>query len=505
MSLDKPPTVRFAPSPTGFLHVGSGRPALINWLFARRHGGRFILRIDDTDTTRGRAEYEASIPQDLEWMGLTWDETFRQSDRLDRYAAAAEALKASGRLYACFETEDELRFKREQLIRRGKPPLYDRAMLKLTAEQRAQAEANGKRAYWRFRLSERSVGWQDLVLGKREVKLTAVSDPVLIRADGTPLYTFTSVVDDLASGVTHIIRGEDHITNTGVQMDLMAALGGDPGAFRFAHLPLLLDENGEKLSKRIGSLTLRSLRADGIEPEALTSYLARLGSSADPVPMSLDALAADFDFSRFSASPARFDIRQLMALNRRVLHATPFERVAPRLPPGATEAFWRAVRGNLDLLSEARGLWDVVAGTIVPPVVDGESSLPSHRPRLTSSRTVGRGSLDEVDRSAEAGDRAQGQDAVHAPAPRTHRRGSWAGVEGAAAADRTRARCAAAARRGKLRGGGPISGTSRQTPINTTGSPSTSKRGEIPRPGPAGACILPSTRCGASAAMLTEP
>ncbi|HEX3348121.1 MAG TPA: glutamate--tRNA ligase [Acetobacteraceae bacterium] len=367
--------VRFAPSPTGLLHVGSARPALLNWLFARKHGGRFVLRIDDTDASRGKPDFEAAIPQDLAWLGLDWDETFKQSDRLDAYAAAAEALKASGRLYPCFESEEELRYKREQRIRRRQPPVYDRAMLRLTAEQRASAEASGKRPYWRFLLSGEAVRWNDLILGRREVKLPAVSDPVLIRADGTPLYTFTSVVDDLATGITHIVRGEDHVTNTGVQIDIARALGAAADRFAFAHHPLLLDEAGEKLSKRIGSLTLRSLRADGIEPEAITSYLARLGSSADPVPMTLPELAVDFDFSRFSASPPRFDIRQLVALNRRILHGAPFERVASRLPAGATEAFWQAVRGNLDLLSEARGLWDVVAGEIVPPVIEGEGEF----------------------------------------------------------------------------------------------------------------------------------
>jgi glutamyl-tRNA synthetase len=367
--------VRFAPSPTGLLHVGNTRGAVINWLFARHFGGKFILRIDDTDTARSRPEYEAAIPQDLGWLGLDWDETFRQSDRLDSYAAAMEALKAAGRLYPCFESEEELRFKRELRLKRGQPPVYDRAMLKLTEAQRAAAEANGKRPYWRFRLSDHSVVWTDLIAGRREVKLPSVSDPVLVRADGTPLYTFTSVVDDLATGITHIVRGEDHITNTGIQIDLAEALGAPAGRFVFGHHSLLTDENGEKLSKRIGSLTLRSLRADGIEPEAITSYLARLGSSADPVPMTLPELVADFDISRFSAASPRFDIRQLMAINRKVLHAAPFEQVAARLPNGATESFWRAVRGNLDLLTEARGLWDVVAGDIVAPLMEGEAEF----------------------------------------------------------------------------------------------------------------------------------
>jgi glutamyl-tRNA synthetase len=364
--------VRFAPSPTGYLHVGNSRAALANYLFARRHGGRFLLRLDDTDRERGREDYAEAISHDLRWLGLDWDDSFRQSDRLALYAAAAERLKASGRLYPCFESQEELKAKREQAIKRGRAPVYDRAMLRLTAEQRAAAEANGKRPHWRFRLTDGAVAWTDLILGPRQVKLTAVSDPVLIRADGTPLYTFTSVVDDLETGISHIIRGEDHITNTGVQIDIVAALGGDPAAIGFAHLPLLTDSDGGKLSKRLDSLSLRSLRQDGMEASAIVAYLARLGTADDPAPASLETLIAGFDFARFSHSAARFDIGQLLALNRKVLHAMPFAQVADRLPRGATEAFWLAVRGNLDLLNEARGWWDVVAGTIVPPLIEGE-------------------------------------------------------------------------------------------------------------------------------------
>jgi glutamyl-tRNA synthetase len=368
-------TVRFAPSPTGLLHVGNARAVLANYLFARHHGGRFILRIDDTDPERSRDEYAEAIARDLRWLGLEWDESFRQRDRLEHYAAAAERLKQSGRLYPCFESEDEVRAKREQRLKRGLAPVYDRAMLKLTPEQRAQAEANGKRPYWRFQLSGTVVEWQDMVLGRRQVKLPAVSDPVLIRADGTPLYTFTSVVDDIATGITHIIRGEDHITNTGVQSDIFAALGADPARLAFAHLPLLTDSDGGKLSKRLDSLTLRTLRHDGVEPTAITAYLATLGTSDDPQPSPIAELAARFDLTHVSHSAARFDISQLLALNRRVLHALPFAAVADRLPAGATEAFWLAVRGNLDLLSEARAWWDVVAGTIVPPPMEGEGDF----------------------------------------------------------------------------------------------------------------------------------
>jgi glutamyl-tRNA synthetase len=367
--------LRFAPSPTGLLHVGNARVALANWLHARRHGGEFLLRLDDTDLERSKPEFAAAIEEDLRWLGLHWDGRVAQSERLDRYAAAAERLKASGRLYPCFETEEELTFKRERRRREGRPPIYDREALRMTQEQIDRALANGKQPYWRFRLSSRSVAWTDLVLGARSVKLTAISDPVLIRADGSPLYTFTSVVDDLEMGITHVIRGEDHVTNTGIQLDLYDALGGDPARLAFGHLPLLTDETGGALSKRLGSVSLRHLRKDGIEPAALAGYLAALGSSADPVPGLPENLAAGFDITRSSHATARFDTRQLLALNRRVLHDAAFEAVRERLPEGADEAFWLAVRGNLDLLREARPWLDVVRGTIVPPVQEGEHAF----------------------------------------------------------------------------------------------------------------------------------
>ena len=363
---------RFAPSPSGYLHAGNARLALMNFLFARRHGGRFLLRIDDTDAERSRPEYEEAIGHDLHWLGIEWDDSFRQSDRLDRYAAAAERLKESGRLYPCFETKEELDAKRERRIRRKLPPVYDRAMLALTPAQRAAAEAGGKRPYWRFKLSDGAVAWDDLVMGRQQVKLPAVSDPVLIRADATPLYTLTSAVDDIEAGVTHVIRGADHLTNTGMQRDLIAALGADPARVRFAHLPLLLDAAGEKLSKRLDSISLRKLRGDGIEARALAAYLARLGTSDDLEPLGMAALIASFDLARVSRASARFDPTQLLALNRRVLRDTSFAEITERLPAGATEAFWLAVRGNLDLLAEARGWWDTIAGEIVPPVFETE-------------------------------------------------------------------------------------------------------------------------------------
>jgi glutamyl-tRNA synthetase len=358
--------LRFAPSPTGLLHVGNARIALANWCMARRHGGQFLLRLDDTDTERSKPEFASAIEEDLRWLGLDWDGFLRQSDRLDRYAAAAERLKAAGRLYPCLETEEELAFKREQKIRQGKPPVYDRAALRMTKEQLDRAIANGKQPHWRFLLSGGQAEWQDEVLGRRSVKLPSLSDPVLIRADGSFLYTFTSVVDDLETGITHVVRGEDHVTNTGIQLDIYAALGGNPRHLRFGHLPLFTDEKGEKLSKRIGALGLRQLRRDGVEPEALAGYLLALGSSTDPVAGSPAALAPGYELARVSKSAARFDPKQMLALNRKWLHGLSFDAVKNRLPAGAGEDFWSAVRGNLDLFRETRDWWEVVAGTIVP-------------------------------------------------------------------------------------------------------------------------------------------
>ena len=329
--------VRFAPSPTGYLHVGNARIALANYLFAKKHNAKFLLRVDDTDTERSKPEYEQGIFTDLAWLGITHDETFKQSDRNALYDAAAEKLRTSGRLYPCFESDEELRAKREMRLKRGLAPVYDRAMLKLTPEQRAQAEANGKRPYWRFKLSDTTVEWNDLVLKRKGVKLTAVSDPVLIRTDGTPLYTFTSVVDDIESGVTHIIRGEDHVTNTGVQLDIFSALNANPSRLTFAHLPLLIDSDGGKLSKRLDGLSLRALRQDGVEPTAITSYLARLGTPDSPEPLSLAiarrdhrhhqnlALAGPLRHSAVArAEPARAASRQLRGCAR---------SAAPPAPP----------------------------------------------------------------------------------------------------------------------------------------------------------------------------
>lgn len=365
--------LRFAPPLGKRLHVGTARIGLVNWLYARKRGGRLILRLDDTDTARDAEAGAAAVREDLAWLGLDWDESIRQSDRLELYAAAAERLKAAGRLYPCFESEAELQAKRDQRVKRGRSPVYDRAMLKMTAAQRARAEAGGKRPYWRFRLSDATRQWQDQVLGPCHVKLPTVSDPVLVRADGTPLHALTSVVDDMALGVTDVVRGEDHVMPTGVQLDLIAALGGEPAGFRFAHLPALTVAGARRPGRGLDELPLRGLRQDGIEPAAVTAYLATLG--ARTAPAGLRELATAFGFAGISPKAGVFDIAALLRVNRAVLAETAFVAVAPRLPAGASEAFWLAVRGRLDLLSEAREYWEVVAGEIIPPVIDGAADV----------------------------------------------------------------------------------------------------------------------------------
>lgn len=371
-------TLRLAPSLAGPLHIGSARIALLTWLLARRHGSRVILRLDDTDAERARPEIVEAAQQDLRWLGLDWDETVAQSTRLDRYQDAADALKAAGRLYPCFESEEELTAKRELRIRRNKPPIYDRAMLRLTPAQREAAEAGGKTPHWRFLLTPQPAIWTDILLGRCEVKLTAVSDPVLIRADGTLLPAFTAAVDDLDLGITRIIRNSELQIGTGVQIDLMAALHPWAGraaamrsaSLRFAHVPPL---EMVRAGRRGGTPTLRTLRQDGIEPDALAACLAQLGQGSEPVAATPAAMVSGFTLSRTDA--ASYDTRRLLAVNRRALAGLPFEAVQDRLPAGATRAFWHAVRAHLDLLREARGWWDVVAGTIVPPLMEDDADL----------------------------------------------------------------------------------------------------------------------------------
>jgi glutamyl-tRNA synthetase len=361
--------VRFAPSPTGLLHVGNARTAMLNWLFAKKHHGKFFLRIDDTDTERSKPEYEAAILEDLAWLGMTHDIFARQIERADAHARAAEALKASGHLYPAYETADELDRRRKRQIAMHKPPVYDRAALKLTAEDRAKLEAEGRKPHWRFKLSQSKVKWHDLMRGDVEIDTAHLSDPVLIREDGRFLYTLPSVVDDIDFKITHIIRGEDHVTNTAAQIEIFAALGA--AIPHFAHFPLLVGVGGEALSKRIGSLSLREIRENGIEPLALDSYLAKTGTS-DPVALgaSLDELAAQFDFAKIGRAPAHFDPKELEGLNTKLLHALPYDAVKDRLSVLGvdSEALWNAIKPNVARLADAAELAALVTGTVTPVI-----------------------------------------------------------------------------------------------------------------------------------------
>ncbi len=360
--------VRIAAVPTGPVTVGTARLALLNCLHARHHGGHLLLRFADL-APQATPEHQAAVEHDLRWLGIDWDATLRQSERRALYEDAADRLKRAGRLYPCFESEAELHARRDQRVRRGQPPVYDRAMLRLTSTQLADAEAGGKRPYWRFLLSGRTVEWRDLVLGRREVALPSLSDPIVLQADGTPTRAFAGSVDDLETGITDLVRGETQVPATAVLIDLHEALGGDPSHLRFAHLPPLGEAGEKRPARRMDARTLRSLRHDGVEGTSLAAYLARVGTNLPAEAAPLQALAATFDLSRFAAQPAPFRAATLLALNRQVLQSLDFAAVADRLPPGATDSFWQAVRGHLDLLNEARGWWDVVAGSIVPPEI----------------------------------------------------------------------------------------------------------------------------------------
>ena len=370
------PVVRFAPSPTGRIHIGNARTALLNWLFARRRGGTFILRFDDTDVERSRAEYADAIEADLEWLGIRPDLVRRQSARMGTYDEAAEKLKSIGRLYPAYEAADELDRRRKRQQARGLPPIYDRAALRLTADERTAFEASGRKPHWRFRLEPMTVRWEDLVRGESHIDCASLSDPVLRREDGTYLYTLPSVVDDIDFGVTHVIRGEDHVTNTAVQIQIFEALAG--AAPSFGHHNLLTDAGGGGLSKRSGALSIGALRTKGIELLAVAA-LAVLVGSAEAVRSvaSLDELANLIDLSQLSRAAARFDEAELEALSARTLHQLPYTAVAKRLAaldvvgPDA-EALWLAVRGNLWRLDDAAIWREVAEGDITPIVEDAD-------------------------------------------------------------------------------------------------------------------------------------
>ncbi|MBJ3785217.1 glutamate--tRNA ligase [Devosia sediminis] len=364
-------TVRWAPSPTGRIHLGNARPALLNWFFALRHGGRYVLRMDDTDLARSTREFADGIEADLEWLGVRPDLLARQSDRTELYDAARDRLIAAGRLYPCYETEDELDRKRARARLLGKPPIYDRAALDLTAEDRARLEAEGRAPHWRFRLDGRPVQFNDLIKGPQTVNTASMSDPVLIRADGSYLYTLPSVVDDIDLGITHVIRGEDHVSNTGTQIEIFEALGGTVPTF--GHHNLLTDAQGQGFSKRLGSQSISDFRDECYEPLAIAIVATLTGTSLSVEPYdSLDAIAEKLDFSMISHGSARFDPTELDTLNARLLHAMPYAEAAPRLSSMGLEgeAMWLLLRENLVKFPDIAEWSKLVTGPVEPVVAD---------------------------------------------------------------------------------------------------------------------------------------
>ena len=367
------PVLRFAPSPTGLMHVGNLRLALVNWLFARQQDGQLVLRLDDTDTERSREEYAEGLQQDLKWLGLDWDRFERQSLRVSRYKEVVEALKQQGFIYPCYETPEELSLKRKTLLNRGLPPIYDRAALALSSNDKTALEAEGRKPHWRFRLDHKPIVWTDLTAGPMHFEGKDLSDPIVIREDGSLLYMLPSCVDDMDFGITHIVRGDDHITNSAIQSQMFVAMGA--AVPQFAHLPLMLDSAGDKLSKRVGSLSVQALRTEmGLEPMALISLLARLGTSdaieAEP---QIDTLIQSFDFAHFSRNSPRFDVEELYRINAKLLHHLSFDQVRDRLGElgysEIDEAFWQAVSPNLVKLADI-GEWWRITKEPISPVVD---------------------------------------------------------------------------------------------------------------------------------------
>lgn len=367
---------RFAPSPTGYLHVGNLRTALFNFLIARKSGGEFILRLDDTDPERSKQEYADGIMQDLDWLGLTWDRVERQSDRLDRYNAAADELRRAGRFYECFETPVELDLKRKKQLNMGKPPVYDRSALALSeAEKDAlRAERSG---HWRFKLNHERIEWTDGILGDLSLDAASVSDPVLIKGDGQFLYTLASVCDDVDYGITHVVRGSDHVTNTATQIQIIEALGGSVPSF--AHHSLLTGPQGEALSKRLGTLALRDLRDRGIEPMALLSQMARLGSS-QPVELrgTVDELAENFDLKHFGSAPTKFDVEDLVPLTAKFVGGLSYDTMRDDLsdigvPAEIAEDFWSVARENISVRADVSKWWDLCRDG-ADPLIDDEDA-----------------------------------------------------------------------------------------------------------------------------------
>lgn len=372
-------TTRFAPSPTGYLHIGNLRAALFNYAIARRAGGSFVLRIDDTDAERSKQEFIDGIMEDLTWLGITWDRVEYQSKRMERYAAAKQRLIDMGRLYECFETPVELDLKRKKQLNMGKPPVYDRAALDLSEDEKDRLRMERGGSHWRFKLDHKRIEWTDGIIGDISIDAASVSDPVLFKNDGQILYTLASVVDDTEMGITDVVRGSDHVTNTATQIQMIEALGGNVPTF--AHHSLLTGPQGEALSKRLGTLALRDLRKNGVAPMAILSLMARLGSS-DPVELreTIDEVVAGFDMSKFGSAPTKFDADDLGPLTARWLAARPFTDVAEAIdalgvPADLAERFWSVVRENIASLGEMGDWWAVFSKGAAPQIAGEDAEF----------------------------------------------------------------------------------------------------------------------------------
>jgi glutamyl-tRNA synthetase len=378
-------TTRFAPSPTGRVHVGNLRTALHNWLYARQQGGRFLLRIDDTDRERSEERFVDAIRADLTWLGLDWDGEERQSARFDAYEARFATLRETGRVYPCYETPQELDLKRKIQLGRGLPPVYDRAALQLTDADRARLEEEGAKPHWRFRLDhDAPIEWTDLIRGSQRFDPKTMSDPVVRRADGSWLYLLPSVIDDIDLAITHVVRGEDHVSNTAAQVQMFEALGAAPPAF--AHEALLTGAEG-KLSKRLGATDVDHWRETGIEPLALAAKLARIGTSLPVEPVaSMAPLISAHDFATFGRAPARFDEAELAKLNAQTIHLMSFDQVADRLPAGMDAAAWNAVRPNLNKVTDAADWWQVIQGPVT--AITAEDDRPYLAAAVETARTI---------------------------------------------------------------------------------------------------------------------
>lgn len=363
---------RFAPSPTGLIHIGNARTALISWLYARSQNGKFILRIDDTDTKRSQDRYVKAIKEDLNWLGVNWDTEFHQHTRMDKYEEAKKILIDSGRLYPCYETEEELAIKKKNLLNRNLPPIYDRAALKLTDKQKKEYEARGIKPYWRFLLHDEEIKWHDKVKGELLFSANKLSDPVLIRADNTLTYSLASVVDDIDYKITDIIRGEDHVSNSAMHIQLFQALNASPP--QFAHLSLIKTKE-QQISKRTGGFDLQSLRNNEIEPLVIISFLSRIGSS-DPIQnkYSLEEIISEFDLKKYSKSTVNYDEQDLFRLNKKYIHEVEYSAIKKHLldlnMDYIDKDFWYSVRSNLDKISDAKLWWDICHSSITPKITD---------------------------------------------------------------------------------------------------------------------------------------